>query len=50
MTAITSVFALLYGVALLGWGKPQPDERIVVRPEPIVFVIIGYYFGRLPGQ
>jgi hypothetical protein len=23
---------------------------LVLRLEPIIFVIIGYYFGRLPGQ
>jgi len=50
MTAITSVFALFYGAALLGWLKPLPDERVVARLEPIIIVIIGYYFGRFPAQ
>src|SRR5262245_29625888 len=50
MTAITSVFALFYGAALMGWLKPLPDERVVARLEPIIIVIIGYYFGRLPAQ
>jgi hypothetical protein len=50
MTAVTSVLALFYGAALLGWLKPLPDERVVARLEPIIFVIIGYYFGRLPSQ
>jgi hypothetical protein len=26
------------------------DEKMVLRLEPIIFVIIGYYFGRLPAQ
>lgn len=50
MTALTALFVLLYGAALLGWLKPLPDERAVARLEPIIFVIIGYYFGRLPAQ
>lgn len=50
MVALTAVFVLLYGAALLGLIKPLADERVVARLEPIIFVIIGYYFGRLPGQ
>ncbi|MGH9836943.1 MAG: hypothetical protein ACREBD_25165 [Blastocatellia bacterium] len=50
MTALTAVFVLLYGAALLGWLRPLPDERAIARLEPIIFVIIGYYFGRLPAQ
>jgi len=30
--------------------KPLADASMVSRIEPIIFVIIGYYFGRLPGQ
>lgn len=50
MTALTSIFVLLYGAALVGWLRPLPDERAIARLEPIIFVIIGYYFGRLPAQ
>ena len=50
MTALTTVFVLLYGAALIGWLKPLPDDRALARLEPIIFVIIGYYFGRLPAQ
>jgi hypothetical protein len=50
MTALTLIFVLLYGAALLGWIRPLADERTVTRLEPIIFVIIGYYFGRLPAQ
>ena len=50
MVVITLIFVLLYCAALLGWIKPLTDERMITRLEPIIFVIIGYYFGRLPAQ
>lgn len=50
MVALTLVFVLLYGAAITGWLKPLADEKMVTRLEPIIFVIIGYYFGRLPAQ
>jgi hypothetical protein len=50
MVVLTLVFISLYGAALTGLLKPLADERMVMRLEPIIFVIIGYYFGRLPGQ
>ena len=50
MVVLTLVFISLYGAALIGWLKPLTDEKMVMRLEPIIFVIIGYYFGRLPGQ
>ena len=50
MVVLTLVFISLYGAALIGWLKPLADEKMVMRLEPIIFVIIGYYFCRLPGQ
>jgi hypothetical protein len=50
MVVLTLAFVSLYGAALIGWLKPLADEKMVLRLEPIIFVIIGYYFGRLPGQ
>lgn len=50
MVVLTFVFVVLYGAALFGWLKPQPDVTMITRLEPIIFVIIGYYFGRLPAQ
>src|SRR5436309_3805112 len=50
MVVLTLVFVALYGAALVGWLKPLADDKMVMRREPIIFVIIGYYFGRLPGQ
>ncbi len=50
MVVLTLLFVTLYGAALSGWLRPLSDERMVVRLEPLIFVIIGYYFGRLPSQ
>jgi len=50
MVALTFIFVLLYGAALLGWIKPLSDVTMITRLEPIIFVIVGYYFGRLPAQ
>lgn len=50
MVVLTLVFVLLYGAALLGKLRPLTDLSVVARLEPIIFVIIGYYFGRFPAQ
>ena len=50
MVSLTLGFVLLYGLALIGKLKPLADVSMVSRLEPIIFVIIGYYFGRLPSQ
>ena len=50
MIVLTLIFVTLYALALTGWLKPLADEKMIVRLEPIIFVIIGYYFGRLPAQ
>ncbi len=50
MVALTMIFVTLYGAALTGWLSPLEDEKMVTRLEPIICVIIGYYFGRLPAQ
>jgi hypothetical protein len=50
MVFLTLGFVVLYGLALLGKLRPLADASMVSRLEPIIFVIIGYYFGRLPGQ
>ena len=50
MVVLTLIFITLYGAALTGLLKPLADEKMVMRLEPIIFVIVGYYFGRLPGQ
>ena len=50
MVILTLGFVALYGLALIGKLKPLEDVSMVSRIEPIIFVIIGYYFGRLPSQ
>jgi hypothetical protein len=50
MVFLTLGFVVLYGLALIGKLKPLADASMVSRIEPIIFVIIGYYFGRLPAQ
>ena len=50
MVILTLGFVALYGLALIGTLKPLADFSLVSRIEPIIFVIIGYYFGRLPAQ
>jgi hypothetical protein len=50
MVFITLGFVVLYGLALIGKLKPLADASMVSRLEPIIFVFIGYYFGRLPAQ
>ena len=50
MMVVTLILVVFYGAALLGWLRPLSDIAMVTRLEPIIFVIIGYYFGRLPSQ
>lgn len=50
MIVLTLLFISLYGLAIIGWLKPLTDFTVAARLEPIIFVIIGYYFGRLPAQ
>ncbi|MDH3719573.1 MAG: hypothetical protein OES79_15735, partial [Planctomycetota bacterium] len=50
MVGLTAIFVGLYFAALIGWLPPLADEKLVARLEPIIFVIVGYYFGRLPGE
>lgn len=50
MVVLTLLFVALYAAALIGWLKPLTDDKMVIKLEPIIFAIVGYYFGRLPGQ
>ncbi len=50
MVTLTLIFVFLYAAALFGWLTPLADMTMITRLEPIIFVIIGYYFGRLPAQ
>jgi len=48
MVFMTLVFIVLYGLALIGRLKPMVDISVISRLEPLIFVLLGYYFGRLP--
>jgi hypothetical protein len=48
MVFMTLVFIVLYGLALSGKLKSMVDISVISRLEPIIFVLLGYYFGRLP--
>jgi hypothetical protein len=50
MVVLAGFFVLLYTVALLGWLKPLSEATVVTRLEPLIFIVIGYYFGRLPAR
>jgi hypothetical protein len=51
MALLTLVFVALYVGALFGWISSKTSDPVTVsRLESIIFVIIGYYFGRLPSQ
>lgn len=47
---LIAFFILLYASVLTGWFKPVSDVGFLNRIEPIIFLIIGYYFGRLPSE
>ncbi len=50
MICVTLIFVSLYAAALFGWLRPLSDVTMITRLEPIIFLIAGYYFGRLPAQ
>jgi hypothetical protein len=47
---LTAVFVLLYGLAFAGVLQPLDNDKLVGQVAPIISVIIGYYFGRLPAD
>jgi hypothetical protein len=50
MILLTLAFIALYGVVLFGGFKHLMDDRLISHLEPIIFVVIGYFFGRLPAR
>jgi hypothetical protein len=50
MVGLTFGFILMYAAVLTGWLRPMADDKSLARLEPIIFMIIGYYFGRQPSQ
>jgi ABC-type bacteriocin/lantibiotic exporter with double-glycine peptidase domain len=50
MVLLTLVFIALYGVVLFGGFNHLLDDRMISHLEPVIFVVIGYFFGRLPAR
>jgi hypothetical protein len=50
MVLLTLVFIALYGVVLFGGFNHLLDDRMISHLEPVIFVVIGYFFGRLPSR
>jgi len=50
MVIVTLVFVLLYAAAFTGKFDPLKDNTTLLHIEPIIFILIGYYFGRLPAR
>jgi hypothetical protein len=50
MIFLTLAFIALYAAALFGGFKHLTDDRLIAHLEPIIFVVIGYFFGRLPAR
>jgi hypothetical protein len=48
MVILTLIFVFLYAAAFSGKLDPVRDNTMLLRLEPIIFVLIGFYFGRLP--
>ena len=48
MVVLLLVFVSLYALAFAGKLDPFNDNSMLLRFEPIIFILIGYYFGRLP--
>lgn len=50
MVILTLTFVLLYAAAFTGKFDPLEANTTLLRLEPIIFILIGYYFGRLPSR
>lgn len=44
------IFVALYAAAFAGKLDPLKDNTILMRLEPVIFILIGYYFGRHPSR
>jgi hypothetical protein len=50
IVVLTLVFVALYVIAIVGKTKWNSDKDAIQLLQPIVYVIIGYFFGRLPSE
>lgn len=44
------IFVLFYAAAFTGKFDPLKDNTLLWRLEPIIFILIGFYFGRFPAK
>ncbi len=50
MVILTLIFVLLYAAAFTGKLDPLKDNTMLIRLEPVILILIGYYFGRQPSK
>lgn len=50
MIILTLIFVFLYAAAFSGKLDPLKDNSMLLRFEPILFLFMGYYFGRFPAR
>lgn len=50
MVILMLIFVLLYVAAFTGKFDPFKDNTMLLKLEPIIFILIGYYFGRFPSR
>ena len=50
MVLLLVVFVLLYALAFSGKLDPFKDNSMLLRFEPVLFILAGYYFGRWPAR
>lgn len=50
MVILTLIFVLLYAAAFTGKFDPLKDNTLLLKLEPIIFILTGYYFARRPSQ
>ncbi len=50
VVALTVVFTALYVIAIIGRWRWDSDREAIQLLQPIVYVIIGYFFGRMPSE
>jgi hypothetical protein len=50
MVILTLIFVLLYAAAFTGKFDPLKDNATLLCLEPVIFILTGYYLGRLPSQ
>ena len=50
MVILTLIFVLLYAGAFSGKLDPLMDNTLLIRLEPIILILIAFYFARLPAR